>query len=197
MWINAETVDSVIEKSQGWSLARERRGKIEADRKKTEEEREMKCEDIEIAVARFFNIRMNLSVPNISWGMGLHECDLLICTVRDYFIEVEIKVSKADLKADKKKNHHHFSTKIRRLYFALPKKMLEKDGVEELIPSWAGIISVGESEVGNYTKIERKAKINPNAMPLTLTEKYEFARLGTLRIWDLKQRLQKIRQAIT
>ena len=46
----------------------------------------------------FFNYRANLIVPNISWGLGLHECDLLVLTSSGYATEIEIKVSKADLK---------------------------------------------------------------------------------------------------
>jgi len=34
--------------------------------------------EIENRVAQYFNPRQNIVVPNISWGMNIHECDLLI-----------------------------------------------------------------------------------------------------------------------
>lgn len=65
----------------------------------------LNARDIEIAIAKMFNYRMNVIVPNVSWGLGLRcECDLLIVSQRRYATEIEIKVSKSDIKADKKKH---------------------------------------------------------------------------------------------
>jgi len=65
----------------------------------------LKTSDIEFAVAKYFNFRKNLIVPNVSWGFNIHECDLLIVRKSGYAIEVEIKISKSDFKADFKKIH--------------------------------------------------------------------------------------------
>ena len=58
---------------------------------------------MEIALARFINPRVNLVVPNVSWGFFNHECDLISISKSGFATEYEIKVSKSDLKADKKK----------------------------------------------------------------------------------------------
>ena len=59
------------------------------------------CE-IEIAIAKHFNTRVNLIVPNIYWGLGFdYELDLIIVTQSHYAWEVEIKTSISDLKAEK------------------------------------------------------------------------------------------------
>jgi hypothetical protein len=87
----------------------------------------MKSEDIEIAVARFYGVRANLIVPNASWGAGVHECDLLICSNANYLTEIEIKVSKGDIKKDLKKRHQHRSEKIRRLYYSSRRLKLVKN----------------------------------------------------------------------
>jgi len=34
--------------------------------------------EMELAVANFFGINSNIIVPNISWGVKIHECDLFI-----------------------------------------------------------------------------------------------------------------------
>jgi len=63
--------------------------------------------EIEERVAQYFGPRECIIVPNISWGINIHECDLLIIRKSGYGIEVEIKISKSDLIADAKKGHHH------------------------------------------------------------------------------------------
>jgi len=94
---------------------------------------EITTPEMEIALAEYFGIRQNLIVPNVSWGMDSHECDLFILTPAGYGWEVEIKVSKADLFKDKHKRHRHNSSKIKFLYFAIP-EYLERyiDEIPEL-----------------------------------------------------------------
>lgn len=106
----------------------------------------MKTEDIELAINNYFNYnRRYVIVPNISWGLGFqHELDLLVLTNNNHVWEVEIKVSKSDLKADLKKRHGHYSNKIRRLYFAVPKE-LQEDALL-LIPERAGLFVVHMDE---------------------------------------------------
>ena len=69
---------------------------------------------IEVALANHFNYRLNLIVPNISWGAFIwHECDLFIVSKAGYCTEIEIKISKSDLKKDFEKKHNHESDKIK------------------------------------------------------------------------------------
>ncbi len=153
--------------------------------------------DMEIAVSTYFNIRQNLIVPNVSWGMFAYEVDLCILSPAGYATEVEIKVSRSDLIKDKEKPHGHRSTKIKYLYFAIPEHM-RKD--IEHVPERAGVLIVKYSEPrklygvdypgGFYCSKERDAQIHT---------KYKWAdyerdglmRLGAMRIWGLKQKLQK------
>jgi len=44
----------------------------------------MKSLDIEIAVMEYLGTRTNLIVPNVSWGMDLHECDILSLSKAGY-----------------------------------------------------------------------------------------------------------------
>jgi len=157
----------------------------------------MKCLDIEIAVAEHFNPRVNLIVPNVHWGFGIHECDLLIVSGRGYATEVEIKVSTGDLKNDMKKKHKHESSKVNYLYFAIPEQLLS---YIEFIPKRAGIICIGSEKSVKYSssyssgkaiypcRIHRPAERCGNYQ-MTLDERFAIARLGTMRIWRLKQKL--------
>lgn len=146
--------------------------------------------EMECALANFFGYRANLIVPNVHWGMDLHECDLLVITRMGYAWEIEIKVSKADLKRDAEKWHGHRSRRIKRLYFAIP---IDLEGCADLIPERAGIIIVRprDEEYGPNLRcrITRKPVTNKAAQPFTDAERYKVARLGALRIWGLKRKL--------
>jgi hypothetical protein len=56
----------------------------------------LKTAEMEVELGRYFNYRQNIIVSNVSWGLGIHECDLLIITKSGYATEVEIKVSLSD-----------------------------------------------------------------------------------------------------
>lgn len=155
-----------------------------------DKDKPLNSSDIELAVAKFFNWRMNLIVPNVFWGLGfLHELDVMVVTKAHYAYEIEIKVSLSDLKADLKKWHGHFNDRIRKLFFAIPKIMLEKS--IEFIPQRAGILSVSQ---GLFVETVRPPKINKNAKPLddkTISKLYQLA---AMRTWALKTKLQEIRK---
>lgn len=142
---------------------------------------------IELSIARWFGIRQNLIVPNVSWGLWIHECDVLVLTKAGYALEVEIKVSKSDLIKDGEKRHGHRSEKIKRLYFAIPEK-LEKH--MDLIPERAGVIVVRPSKtIHGRCDMIRPGEVNKAARPLGDKDREQLARLGALRIWDLKEGL--------
>lgn len=139
--------------------------------------------EMEIALADYFGIRQNLIVPNVSWGMGIHECDLFVLTQAGYGREVEIKISKSDLIKDKNKNHGHFSSKIKFLDFAIPDYLQEY--IDE-IPDRAGIIIVDSNKEWRRCKRIRKPVLN-SRYKYTDGERLQLAKLGTMRIWGLKK----------
>jgi len=144
------------------------------------------CEEIEIQVARYFNTRINMIVPNVFWGLDLmHECDLFILTKTGYAYEVEIKTSISDLKADLKKRHGHKSKALRRLYFALPEKIFTYLCLE-IIPNHAGVLVV--DQYGRVSK-KREAKLNPEAFKINQTKQIKLGLLAAMRIWNLKSQI--------
>lgn len=144
---------------------------------------------MEIYLACHFSSRMSVIVPNISWGFGVHECDIFMISTTGYATEIEIKVSLQDLKNDMKKSHKHISAKIKYLYFAIPKNLIVHI---KYIPERAGIIIV--SNHGICTTIKR-AKAN-NSYKLSLRERYNIARLGTMRIWSMKAKIQDLGERV-
>jgi len=140
---------------------------------------------IEHRVAKYFNFRQHVIVPNLSWGITHggghgHEMDLAVITKSGYLYEIEIKISKSDLKKDLEKKHHHQSDKVSRLFFAIPDYLVKSS---ELIPLNAGIITV------RYDKalIIRNSKVQ-DVQKLTDKEIMNICRLGNMRIWGMREK---------
>lgn len=132
-----------------------------------------------------FSYQKWLVVPNVSYGLNLHECDVLALTRSGYAHEIEIKVSKADLKKDLLKPHGHRSQKIKCLWFCGPAEL--KEAFEEICPERAGIILIHEPRTtgGNHRAvIHRKALPNTSARKFTAEERLKMAELGTMRYWS-------------
>jgi|CXWL01.1.fsa_nt_gi hypothetical protein len=143
------------------------------------------AKQITVAVAHHFGLRTSIIVPNVSWGLGLHECDVLVVRPSGYAIEVEIKVSRSDLLADAKKTHGHRSEKISELWFAVPEKL---HSCVNDIPDHAGMLLY----TGNprcWFDIAKEAKRNKNARRLTDAEKMKVAHLGCMRWPGLMMKL--------
>lgn len=127
-------------------------------------------------------------VPNVWWGMGLnYEADLVCLSRSNYCTEIEIKVSKSDLKADKKKKHCHDSNLFKYLYFAVPEAM--KDYALLHIPERAGLYVVKPKWVEKV----RNAEKNPACIKWTDKQRQKLMYLGTMRILGLKKNLLKAR----
>lgn len=168
---------------------------------KKEKQRVPTCQEIESVVAELWGYRKTIIVPNISWGADVHECDLLILTASGWATEVEIKISVSDLKKDATKKHAHSSDKICYIYFAIPDKLIPYIA---LIPERAGIVLISSYEYRDYTilnaplvnsfrgRIVRNPTENKNAVKWTDKERMNLSRLGCMRIWSLKRKLNEL-----
>ena len=158
----------------------------------------IKTLDIEIALMAHLNIRQNLIVPNISWGMNLHECDLLSLSAAGYATEIEIKVSKYDLLKDCEKRHNHESNLIKRFYFAVPEHLT--DIALTTIPERAGLYIVkwaiygggGWEQWRRKVELVKKCEDKKHAVKWDDKKRYELARLGAIRILGLKRKIRKL-----
>ncbi|MEN6388850.1 MAG: hypothetical protein ABFD04_00405 [Syntrophomonas sp.] len=166
--------------------------------------------DLEIAMIKASHIRRNIVVPNVSWGMvnnngTLHECDIVVLTPYGYATEIEIKISKGDLLQDMNKRHCHKHNLIRKFYYAVPEKL--KQIALDVIPERAGLYVVSEIEATKYkwlkgggnvaipykyrrVSIVKEATINKEAVKWDDFQRYQLARLGTMRILGLKEKIQ-------
>jgi hypothetical protein len=155
---------------------------------------------MEVAIAKYYGVRQNIIVPNISWGLpGMHECDMFIISRAGLVTEIELKRSKSDLLADFKKGHDHKdrANRICEFYYGMPEDLYEK--VKNLIPEGAGILTCqrpdwDESGMRIYVNEKRKPLRRKNARKLTEKEQFKIAWLGTMRIWTLKEKIIKLQK---
>jgi len=163
------------------------------------------CLDIELAIMREFKFRQNLIVPNITNMMGLlpFETDMLVLTNSGYAYGFEIKTSKSDLRADFKKPQHtrfneikngktgleRYYGKFKYFYYAVPEHL--KECALEVIPDFCGLWVLKNHEYPIPSKFYQARE--PKKLfdrKWSDKEKYEVARLGTMRIYSLKSSIQ-------
>ena len=165
--------------------------------------------DIELGLLKHFDFRKKLILPRISWGAGLHECDMIMLSNSGYATEIEIKITKQDLKNDALKKHTHNSDKIKYFYFAFPTKVFKEDFLQ-YIPEHAGILLL-EHYMGRHctykngkyiwtdkelTRVNeyRQPKGNKNARKWEDKEISNLMRLGCLKIYGLKENISKLKK---
>ena len=149
--------------------------------------------EMEVALMSYFNFTQNIIVPNVKWGLGVHECDLFVVSKQGYATEVEIKVSKSDLLKDKEKSHSHVSDKIKQLWFAVPEEL--KDVALQHVPERAGVLYAQRHPKGHLMILTaRKPKVARNARQLTDQEINHLMRLGCMRIHSMKKRIIAIQK---
>lgn len=150
----------------------------------------MTSTEIEIALMEHFGIRTNLIVPNVSWGMLPYEADLVILTKSNYGTEIEIKISKSDLKRDREKNHSHNSELFKYFYFAVPEE-LEEFALQE-IPLHAGLFVIKhqpKSSKKYWVSLSRPPATSKYFRKWESSERLKLAELGCMRILGLKRKL--------
>lgn len=137
-----------------------------------------------------------------------HECDVLAVTTDLRIIDVEVKISRADLKADARKDKwwirrgwqwnqpkpdptpRAWPPKVWKHYFALPRDLWD-DMLFEALPSKAsGVLLVSEqrnSATPVVVQCVRRATPNKDAGKLTPAQAVDIARLANLRMWEAYQ----------
>ena len=123
-------------------------------------------EDMEVALVEYCRLHNKdyFCTKGVSSTLG-HECDFVYLTKGTlYANEIEIKISLADLKADKKKKHEHDSNLVKTTSFIIPKVLLEKS--KEHIDEKYGIYTC--EKVERILKIEEYDDWNKYAKEIDL-----------------------------
>ena len=147
--------------------------------------------------------RQLLIVPNTNWAG--HECDLLAVDPRCMkLVEIEVKISRADLAADVKKDkwwdrkgwdyargtwaaekRREHPLKIWKHYYAMPAPIWREAGADK-VPAASGIILLYADNGRGKPSAElvRRCKPGKHARAITAQDALDLARLAGLRMWD-------------
>lgn len=164
-----------------------------------------------------FDRKYLVMVPNCTWTG--HETDLLAVTPNLRLIDIEVKISRADLKADAKKekwwhrrNNFPFTKlsggfaqagppcpdmrnswppKVWKHYYALPADIWKPELADSLGSSASGVILLRQRDGHVIAEIARRAKPAPNPEQLQPAEAIELARLASLRMWNAYKALEE------
>ena len=161
--------------------------------------------DIEIALMRGFGIQRNLIVPGVTNLNNLpimFESDIVILTGSNYAHVFEIKVSKADLNNDLNKKHiklldkgiHYFNLyygKIKHFSYAVPIEL--KEEALKQIPEFCGLWVYEENTYPRPNRlICHRLPKQLSKYKWTERQRLELARLGTMRILGLKEKIRSL-----
>lgn len=146
-------------------------------------------------------------VNNCNWTG--HECDVLAVTKDLRIVDVEVKISRADLKADAKKDKwwhrpgwnwasrqapgavaNTHPRKVWKHYYALPAEIWKPELLDSLPSKASGVLLL--SWIGNARSIRapiavdciRRSTPAKDAYRLNPEEVMDIARLANLRMWD-------------
>jgi hypothetical protein len=139
-------------------------------------------------------------LPNSTWTGD--EIDLLVVPPCLRVVDVEIKISRADLKADANKSRwwrradtewlpREYPVHVWKHYYAMPAEIWKPEWLD-LVGCISGVLLVSDSRARHglngyaYGTVEclRRAKPNKAAKSLGPHEIREIARLASLRMWD-------------
>lgn len=154
-------------------------------------------------------------VDNCNWTG--HECDVLGVTTDLRIIDVEVKISRADLKADAKKDKwwhsgglwrawagetrpapvaREWPPKVWKHYYALPADIWRDDLIAALPSPKSGVLLLKEQKFGGapiVVECRRRATPNKNATRLTPANAVDIARLANLRMWEAYRDVERER----
>lgn len=168
-----------------------------------------------------FNRQHLVVVPNCIWTG--HECDLLVVTANLRIIDVEIKISRADLKADAKKGKWWHSQpwtrtsdtsdwhrpkpiarelprKVWKHYYCCPKDIWAPELLACLPSPASGVILIAERNHRHANSmptleltVARRAKPCRDAEAISPAAAVDIARLASLRMWDTYEAIDRMR----
>lgn len=152
-----------------------------------------------------------------------HECDVLAVTRDLRIIDVEIKISRSDLRADASKDkwwHRYYDgateevtlpggrqyqrqvlkrtplahpTRVWKHYYAMPSDIWKPELLECLPSQASGILLLTERSGRVDVSCARRATPNRDAYRLKPDQVINIARLANLRMWDAYQRVENAR----
>lgn len=117
--------------------------------------------------------------------------DVVGVTPARFLIEIEVKRTLSDFRANAKKRHiqeraHHLRRWPKQFYFIVPISIHQRVLAE--LPEWAGLLA-HDSMTQGYAEVIRKAPVNAESRKLTLKEAVALAHLMANQVWATEMRM--------
>ena len=172
----------------------------------------MKWTAREIGRAIFWNVfngRHVVVVPDCQWTGA--ECDMLVVRNDLRLVDIEIKISRSDLKADahkdkwfdmpntwpyrteRPKTPRTHPAKIWKHYYCMPSEMWD-DSLLPFIQPASGILFIRSRDTYPIVTIKRQAKPNREARPIDAEDVCDIARLSQVRMWKAYDEIDSFRR---
>jgi hypothetical protein len=163
---------------------------------------------------QLLNRKCIVLVPNTTWTG--YEADVLGVTMDLRLVDIEIKISRSDLKADAAKDKwwrrmgwskegppHKlpWPRKVWKHYYCLPAEIWKSELLEALPSPKSGVLLVSpsreapEDETRVTVQCMRRATPNRDAERLTAEQAVDVARLANLRMWEAYADLHRMKAA--
>lgn len=162
----------------------------------------LSVKDIQLAIrnSAYCDLRSDIIVPNVSWGLLPYEADLIQVKKSNLVVEYEIKRSFDDFKKDFTKYHTHDANLIAYFYYVIPEKIIDKVraflidhyGSSEKSPA---VLYYNENGyISAMTDEEHHIFGNPkrkNYIKITEEQKATLGRLVSIRYWNSQNEICK------
>lgn len=156
-------------------------------------------------------------VPNCQWPGS--ECDLLVVRRDLRLVDVEIKLTRADLKADaikekwfeiqrwrldepwvlvseRARTARSHPTKIWKHYYAVPEKIWKPELLTTINPASGVLLIGGDETCVPFMRVERQAKAAKDAEKISGEALCDIARLSSVRMWRAFDEIDQSRLAL-
>ena len=163
---------------------------------------------------QIFQNKCLVVVPNCSWTG--YECDLLAVTKDLRVIDVEVKISRSDYRADARKDkwfeqwagswrtpmHQRAATprqwpaKVWKHYYAMPKAIWKPEMADWRPSKNSGVILLNPVGEKLFASVEIRATPCRDAERLSAADAVDIARLASLRMWDTYDKLREARKSL-
>jgi len=161
-------------------------------------------------IVRVLFQRRVLAVPNCTWTGD--ECDLLVVEPRLRLIDVEIKVCRADLVADGRKDkwwrgwtwgaggrvrgaRRTWPQSVWKHYYCLPAEVWS-DGLLDVVSPASGVLVIETVRAAPRIRVVRRVTANRDAKPISPADCVDIARLAGLRMWDALAEVDRLRGVV-
>lgn len=161
----------------------------------------------------YFQRRNLVVVPNCSWPGS--ECDLLVVTANLRIIDVEIKISRPDLRADAKKDKWYHSwdfeidgpwvgwdaprrprqwpQKVWKHYYAIPREIWTDELAASISPVSGVLLLYRGQRQEVLLDVWRPSKPCRDAEKISAENAVDIARLASLRMWDAYSKTEVVK----